>query len=111
MDLSKWPVSNVELAFPVGLPNDVAFVGLCDIPKDVPIANRYGSAGNKLPDPVGDLPVDGPIPDQGRGRRETGGGGWLALWANDGGTGDLWPDRPGKAAAAVSGRRNPCESG
>ena len=53
MDLSKWPVSNVSLAHPVGMPSDVALLGLCDMPADVPVANQYDDAGNKLPDPVG----------------------------------------------------------
>ena len=37
MDLSKWPVSNVTLAFPVGMPSDVALLGLCDMPADTPV--------------------------------------------------------------------------
>ena len=53
MDVSKWPVSNVTLAFPLGMPSDVALLGLCDMPADVPVGNRYDDAGNKLPDPVG----------------------------------------------------------
>lgn len=53
VEWDKWPVSNVRLAFPVGMPSDVALLGLCDMPADVPVANQYDDVGNKLPDPVG----------------------------------------------------------
>ena len=53
MEWGKWPVSSVALAFPVGMPSDVALLGLCDMPADVPVANQYDDAGNALPDPVG----------------------------------------------------------
>ena len=37
MEWMKWPASNVALAFPVGMPSDVALLGLCDMPADTPV--------------------------------------------------------------------------
>lgn len=53
LEYMQWPVSNVTLAHPVGMPRDVALLGLCDMPTDTPVANQYKDDGTKIPDPVG----------------------------------------------------------
>ena len=53
LEYMQWPVSNVTLVHPVGLPSDVALLGLCNMPTDVPVNNQYEEDGTKIPDPVG----------------------------------------------------------
>ena len=118
MDVSKWPVSNVTLAFPVGMPSDVALLGLCEMPKDVPVANQYDDAGNKLPDPVGiclssvkfqiytaggeKLAEEAALPHEGKVRCVFGGKDLPAMWEHIRADGDVrvrlvaWP--PGSIA-------------
>ena len=53
MDVSKWPVSNVTLGHFPKARSDVVLLGLCDMPVDTPVVNRYDQDGRKLPDPRG----------------------------------------------------------